>query len=62
MPVIQPTPGYGKTPYTGTKKPACKMRVYRRPGNFMDKEYRDINQMERWRQYYKEQGFRTRRI
>ena len=46
MPVIQRTPGYGKTTYTGTRRPAVKMRVYKPNGSF-DKMYQDLNQMER---------------
>ena len=61
MPKILRTPGYGKTPYEGTKKPPCKLRVYKPNGSF-DKMYQDLNQMEKWQNYYKNQGFRTRRI
>ena len=56
-------PNYSQSPMRGvTGQPIYKMRIYKRPGDFMEKEYRGINQMERWRQYYKDQGFRTRRI
>ena len=61
MPKILKTPGYGKTPYTGTRRPAVKMRVFKPNGSF-DRMYQNFDQMEKWRRYYKDQGFRTRRI
>lgn len=61
MPIIKKTPGFGKTPYTGTKKPAVTMRIYK-PNGSMDRTYKDINQMKKWQQYYRNQGVKTRKI
>ncbi len=38
-----------------------KMRVYK-PSGPIDRIYRNKQQMMRYRRYYKEQGFRTRKI
>lgn len=61
MPIIQKTPGYGNTPYTGTRKSAVRMRIYRPSGN-VDQVYKDMNQMQKWQRYYRNQGIKTRRI
>ena len=61
MPKILKTPGYGKTPYTGTRRPTAKLRVYKPNGTF-DRMYQDFNQMEKWQNYYRNQGLKTRRL
>ena len=61
MPIIRKTP-YSDRAGQGVRSPKYKMRVYTTGGNFMEKEYQNIDKMEQFRRYYKEKGYRTRRI
>lgn len=50
-----------KTPNNPYIKKGYRFRVYRPEGNF-DREYKSMNQMKRFKKYYKSLGFRTRAI
>ena len=50
-----------RTPSNPNVKKGFRFRVYRPEGNF-DKEYKSMNQMKRFRRYYKGLGFKTRAV
>jgi len=66
MPIINNPPKKKyTTPYLEVEpRPdvSYKMRVYRPGDTPIDRFYRSLEQLERQRQYYKGQGFKTRRI
>jgi hypothetical protein len=39
-----------------------KLRVYRDKNNWADRVYQTPNMLEKYRKFYKNQGFRTRRL
>ena len=51
-----------KTPTNPNVKKGHRVRIYKPDGARFEKEYQDMNQMKRFRKYYKDKGFRTRAI
>ena len=51
-----------KNPTNSNVKKGHRVRIYKPDGDRFEKEYQDINQMKRFRKYYKDKGFRTRAI